>query len=147
MTISWTTAPQASQYQRKDSVEPAARARSTTRPTVPTGRCGECGTPAGASHSLAGPDRDVADVVSLAQPQPDVALELVEELGDGVDVVVQTSSATGDDEHPELVVDDGWGGPVIDIEAVICDPARQVDGIRRSVAHFGQHDSLRPTTL
>ena len=61
---------------------------STTRPTVLAGRCGECGTLAGSrkiSPWRMGMSRGLPSSMTL---QDDVALDLVEQLLAGVDVVV-----------------------------------------------------------
>ena len=51
VTMSWTATrsryrqlPQFSQYQEKPSSSSGPRRRSTTMPTLPAGRCGECAT-------------------------------------------------------------------------------------------------------
>ena len=75
---------------------------------MPTGRCGECGTPAGASQTS-----PVGTATSRVSPRRrgrvthDVAVELLEELGDRVDVVVASRAAASHHEHFQLPREDG----------------------------------------
>src|SRR5262249_2333856 len=88
---------------------------------------------------LAGTDRDLAHLVAFAQQHADVAIELVEQLGDGVHVVVQAGSAAGHDQDAELVVEDGTGPPGGDPGPPPGDPAGDVDGQSGIIGHFGPH--------